>query len=140
MARYQLRDLGVYDAIAARTINRSDGALWQAYRLWLAAGNTPDPAPIVTPPAPSAEELAQAAELAEREQLRTQLRADAAIRALATRSPAQVDQWLDTNVTSLASAREVLKILARVIAYLARQHLPPLPPQPPAPPPGLPPP
>jgi len=51
------------------------------------------------------------------------LKADAAVQALRTRTPAQCDAWLDQNVTDLASARAVLKILARILALLARERI-----------------
>lgn len=38
------------------------------------------------------------------------------------RDPATVDAYIDANVTSLASAREVLKRLARAIIWLARRQ------------------
>lgn len=37
------------------------------------------------------------------------------------RDPAKVDAYIDTNVTSVATAREVLKRMARAIIWLARR-------------------
>lgn len=37
---------------------------------------------------------------------------------LRSSTPAQVDQWIDTNVTSLAAARQVLKAIVKSLAIL----------------------
>ena len=39
---------------------------------------------------------------------------------VAGKTPAQIDSYIDTNVTDLASAKEVLKKLARLVFRLAR--------------------
>jgi hypothetical protein len=122
-ARYSLRRYGVHDSVLGRVITRTD-AEWSDYRVWL-RDNTPDPEPAVAPADPTPAELAAQAELAEQAAIKASLRSDAAVRALASRSPAQVDAWIDANVTTLAEARSVLKILARILALLARQTLPP---------------
>jgi len=50
------------------------------------------------------------------------VRKDAALRALLTRSPDQVASWIDTNVTDLASAKNVLTRLTQIVAVLARRE------------------
>jgi hypothetical protein len=84
---------------------------------WYVDGNTYSPDPI-TP-----EDIA---DKARREQDAADLaatRADALITALVTRTPAQIDAYMDANVTSLATARDVLKILAKCVAIVARAQL-----------------
>lgn len=39
---------------------------------------------------------------------------------LKTATPAQIDSWIDTNVTNIASARTVLKAIVKAIALDAR--------------------
>lgn len=46
------------------------------------------------------------------------LRADNVISALDNMTPAQINAWIDTNVTDLASAKTVLKMLVKVAKYL----------------------
>lgn len=96
---------------------------WSAYQAWLAAGNTPTPyvAPFPTPP--SAAELAADAELSARAAIVSTLRANALVTALATRTPAQIDSWITANVTDLPSAINAIRLLAYVVALLARERL-----------------
>jgi hypothetical protein len=47
------------------------------------------------------------------------LKADAQVLALLKARPSAINNYIDTNVTDMASAREVLKILARASAVLA---------------------
>jgi hypothetical protein len=57
-----------------------------------------------------------------REQLELeQARQDVTVRALVNRTPAEVEQWVDENVTSLAGARVALKIIARLLILLGRR-------------------
>ena len=35
-------------------------------------------------------------------------------------TPEQTDQWIEANVRDLASSKQVLKLLARAVVYLAR--------------------
>jgi len=56
----------------------------------------------------------------EREQTALALDADTRWQAMKTASPQQVETWLSNNVTDLASARAVLKILVLAIQNLAR--------------------
>ena len=41
--------------------------------------------------------------------------------ALFTATPAQIDTWVDDNVTDLDSAKEALKILAKAVAFGVRK-------------------
>lgn len=50
-------------------------------------------------------------------------KADAQVIALATMTPAQAAQWIETNVTSLATAKDALKVMAKIQCLLARQIL-----------------
>jgi hypothetical protein len=36
-------------------------------------------------------------------------------------TPAQIETWVDNNVTDLASAKEALKLLAKAVAFGARK-------------------
>lgn len=51
------------------------------------------------------------------------LKADAQVTALLTARPAQINSYIETNVTNLAQAKDVLKILARAIAVVAHNTL-----------------
>jgi hypothetical protein len=84
---------------------------------WYVSGNTWSADPI-TPEdiADKARRDQDAADLAA-------TRADALITALVTRTPAQIDAYMDANVTSLATARDVLKLLAKCVAIVARAQL-----------------
>jgi aspartate-semialdehyde dehydrogenase len=57
---------------------------------------------------------------AQQTQSRQDARAQLAVNEIATITPAQADAWIDTNVTSLATAREALKRLAHAVIALAR--------------------
>jgi|GEM_PF-5949005 len=46
---------------------------------------------------------------------------DAVMRQLASARPAQIDAWIDKNVTDLASAKDVLKALAKAVVMRERQ-------------------
>lgn len=51
------------------------------------------------------------------------LKADTQVRNLLTARPAAINNYIETNVTNLAQAKEVLKILARAIAVVAQNTL-----------------
>jgi len=70
--------------------------------------------PVVDPSQPSEEEIARKLEF-KGEQDRIDL-----LDRLNTATPAQIDTWIDNNVTSLASARAVLKAIIKVIAHDGR--------------------
>ena len=122
MSRYQLLQQGVLDIESGRAIFDRSSPYWAEYVEWMRAGNIADPQ-IAQPAPPTSAQVAAAAELAARDTIRASLRNDSGIQALRNRTPAQVDAWIDNNVTDLASARTVLKLLARVVALLARERL-----------------
>jgi len=45
---------------------------------------------------------------------------DPLILGLINKTPAEVAAWIDTHVTDLASAKEVLKAFGKVISYLVK--------------------
>ena len=47
---------------------------------------------------------------------------DAAIQAIVNSTPAQIETYIENNVTDLDSAKEVLTKLAKVVAILARRE------------------
>lgn len=49
------------------------------------------------------------------------VRTNAALRALLTARPVDIDKYIDTNVTDLASAKAVLKILAKAVSLLGKE-------------------
>ena len=51
------------------------------------------------------------------------IKANSALKALLTARPAQIETYIDNNVTDLASARTVLKHLAKAVSILGRQLL-----------------
>lgn len=51
---------------------------------------------------------------------RAHIKADTVLNTLKTKTPQEINQYIDTNVTDLDSAKEVLKILTKVVAYLTR--------------------
>jgi hypothetical protein len=124
MALYRLLERGVLNTATGVEVSGRSHPGWPEYEAWLMAGGVPDPMlPVVLDVAYVDPNSPAEIESAARKQIRNALRVDAAVQALRTRTPAQVDSWIDANVTDLASAREVLKILARVLALLARESL-----------------
>ena len=122
MARYRLLERGVLDTQDGTVIPDLSHPKWRDYIQWVTAGNIADPL-VVPVHVPSAAEIAAQAELDAQGAIRAELKADSAIQALRTRTPAQVDAWIENNVTTLAEARTVLKILARILALLARERI-----------------
>jgi len=57
------------------------------------------------------------------EQDKLAVKKDAIVQDLLTKRPAQIDTWMDNNVTDLTSARNVLKVLTRIIVALLRKEL-----------------
>ncbi len=54
-------------------------------------------------------------------QARIEARANATLTQLTNATPAQIDAYLAANVTSLAQARDVLKIILLGLRYLLRK-------------------
>ena len=50
-----------------------------------------------------------------------QLKLNNVLNALQRMSPSEVDAWIQTNVTNLAQAKQVLAMLAGVVAILSRK-------------------
>ncbi len=51
------------------------------------------------------------------------VKAQAPLVALINATPAQIDNYMDANVTDVASARAVLKLLAKALSVVARRTL-----------------
>jgi len=122
MSRYQLLRIGVHDNDNNIDITPANFVPWAAYQDWIKAGNIPDPYippadPVTT--AESTERTRLAALRAERMALRT----DAAIQAMTTKTDAEIVNWVNNTITDLASAKQVIRILARVVASLAKDQL-----------------
>lgn len=45
-----------------------------------------------------------------------------ALKALLTKRPAQIEAWVDANITDLASAKSLLKNLTLAVALLAKRE------------------
>jgi hypothetical protein len=87
-----------YTLTNGTSVTRDDGAWipndpgnadWQAYQVWLAAGNTPSPAPPAVPPPVMVDGLVFMARLTDAEYM--------AIKQAAQTS-AQVSRWVDTGM------------------------------------------
>lgn len=59
----------------------------------------------------------------EKEKDRAQVKGDALLNTLKSITPEQAAQWVDSNVNSLADAKNLLKTMARVITYLVRRGI-----------------
>jgi hypothetical protein len=49
-------------------------------------------------------------------------RRDTLVQEALTKTPAEVDAWIDSQATTLAGVRMVLKLLARIVLALARKQ------------------
>ncbi len=125
MSMYRVAERGVIDMDTGRLI-QPHMQTWRDYELWLAAGNEPL-APLVAASAPTQADLDAKAEQAARKAMREALNADNVVAYLRTHTPAEVAAYVASNVTDLASARNVLAKMAMVVAYLARERLQPEP-------------
>jgi len=116
----------MYKLTKFNTIQRlEDGALippdqgnadYLAYLAWVADGNTPLP---VDPPTPA--ELAAAAQAAQDAQDIADAKAYAKLAALKAMPPAQIQTWVNANVTTLAQAQDAIKTLAIAVSVLLRR-------------------
>jgi hypothetical protein len=93
----------------------ADNVDYQAILAWIAGGNTPDPAYT------QAEIDALTAEQTAYETTQTEAADEINLGVLAGKTYAQVDTYMDNNVTDLASAREVLKKLARIVLAIIKK-------------------
>lgn len=124
MARYKLRRAGgVLDQQVGVVIHpTTHRAEWAAYVASLES-ETPDedhPEPTIEP---TAQEIAAQNEIATRGQIAEALRGDNLLTALRTRTPAQIDAYIETRVTDFASAKDAIRVLSRAVALLARERL-----------------
>jgi len=55
-------------------------------------------------------------------QRKLDVRASAALQALAHATPAQIDAYLTQNMTTLAEARQIVKALAIAVGFLLRDE------------------
>lgn len=124
MALYRLSKDG------AGVIRLSDGAGipndpnnpdWIKYQLALSQGGVPDPAET-----PAEIAARQAAELDRqaRAVILSNVLGDAVFTALKTKTPAEIDTWIDTNFATLtAQQRLFLKTIAKICVYLFREKV-----------------
>jgi len=71
-----------------------------------------------TTPPPSPEELEAQAEAEQK----TQTKADVMFANIINATPAQIDTYIQNNVTDLASAKNVLKLLTKIVVVLASRE------------------
>lgn len=112
MADYRLTlspDIVIRTADGAAIPNSMDNADWRVYQEWLGAGNTPDPAP-----GPTAEETRENALLGDTDR-------QAIINAIRTATPTQIKNYVNNNVTDLASARQMLMRILLLVAMVVRR-------------------
>lgn len=125
MAAYQLQNgrfvLRVADSTKIPLLDQftppltnKDGTLitsadFDAYKAWVAGGGVPDPAPD------------PATELTGDDLDAYNAKAYPKLQALKTLTPAQVQTWVNNNVTDLASAKDAIKTLAVAVSILARR-------------------
>jgi hypothetical protein len=88
---------------------------YQAILAWIADGNTPDPAYT------QAEIDALTAAATAHETTQTEAANEINLSVLAGKTYAQVDTYMDNHVSDLASAREVLKKLARIVLAIIKK-------------------
>ena len=89
---------------------------WRKYQEWIAEGNTPLPA---DPPTP--EELAAEAERQALIAAKAKAKADTVVQYLRDHTVAECVQYVETNVTDLASAKAFLKKVAAVLSVLSKE-------------------
>lgn len=106
-----------YKLISVGVMRIEDGAFippdnantdWRAYQKWIADGNTP--LPQDPPPPPTQDEIDA-----------TAAKTYGKLAALKGMTPAQVQAWVDANVSTLADVKDALKTLAIAASILARR-------------------
>lgn len=98
----------VFD-VAPPVLSASKGVQWQPYTL-------------PTPPAPTPEQVAHRAAVAQFQSDKTAVLAYNKLTALSNMTPAQIQTWVDNNVTNLATAQDAIKTLAIGISVLIRRE------------------
>lgn len=73
-------------------------------------------------PPPTAEQVAEEARQVALEDAKTAAKADNVVRYLRDHTPAEVEAYVQTNVTDLASARQMMKKFAVVLCVLSKQN------------------
>ena len=69
------------------------------------------------------EQIAARQERAAVEDAKTDAVADTFVQQLVSNTPAQVDSWIDSNVTDINSAKALFKNMARMLRYFAKKEL-----------------
>jgi hypothetical protein len=89
---------------------------YQAYLAWVAAGNTPAPVDPETAQE-TALRVAREAELV----AAADAKADAVVQYLATHTPLECYQYVQSNVTNLAEAKVMMGKFAAILSVMARR-------------------
>lgn len=55
------------------------------------------------------------------EKVRAAVEADSDLKAFLGATPAQIETWIDNNVSTMAHVRRVLKLVLKVLLYLVRK-------------------
>lgn len=76
----------------------------------------------ITPPVPSPEQVARQAALDQLRTDKTNVLAYNKLIALSNMTPAQIQAWVDANVTNLATAQDAIKTLAIGLSVLIRRE------------------
>ena len=107
MYKYGLSDSIIRISDNATIPRDPDNRSYQELVEWMAAGNTPDP--YIVPP------------LTLDQQNDLDAKNYAKLKALMNMTPAQVQAWVQANVTNLAQAQDAIATLAIAISRLARR-------------------
>ena len=96
--------------------------LWLPCGDLVEVGDTHDGTDFGPPPAPTAEEVQRAADLAKLAADRTAAFAYNKLVALSDMTPAQIQTWITANVTNLAQAQDAIGTLAIGLSVLIRRE------------------